>query len=147
MAIPASTAGDYFMIPEQIMAGKPKSGYTPAVGHLVVEDTTLANGYDRAASTENPIGIILSINGNPSNGTISVARLQIGTSTIILEYTDGSAPALGARMVATGASGTVTVTDRDSIVAGAAGNLIVRAVLDSTAKTCVVERIAITATP
>jgi hypothetical protein len=146
MALPHSTTGDYFRIPEAMMAGKPKSGYTPAVGHLVVEDATLTDGYDRAAANENPIGIIISTNGG--NGTISVARLIPGVSTIRLEYI-GSNPSIGQTMEAgsTPAFGTVTITDRDVVeLDNTNGNLRVLAV-DTSAKTVVVERVAITRTP
>lgn len=148
MAIPASTIGDYFMIPEAIVAGKPKSGYTAALGHLVVEDTTVPNGYDRAAANENPIGIVVSINGNPSNGTLSIARFIQGVSNITLEYI-GTDPAIGQTMEAgsTPGFGTLTVTDRDVVeLDNTNGNLLVRKV-DTSAKTVVVERVTITRTP
>lgn len=146
MALPFSTAGDYFMIPEALVAGKPKSGYTAVVGDLVIRDTSIANGWDRCAANENPGGIVVSINS--SNGTISVAEFVIGISTIRLEYI-GTDPALGQTMEAgsTPAKGTTTITDRDVVeLDNTNGNLLVRAV-DTSAKTVVVERIAITRTP
>lgn len=144
MAIPASTAGDYFYIPEALMAGKPKSGYTPVKGHLVREEDAAANEWDRVASGEKVEGIIVSINGNPSNGTITVAKLIPEVSTITLEYI-GTDPAIGERMegASTPGLGTVTMTDRDVIeLDDTNGNLEVRAV-NTTAMTVVVKRIGV----
>jgi len=146
MAIPILTAGDNFMHGNNILPGIPKSGYTAVLGHLVIRDTSLANGWDRCAANENPEGIVVSINS--SNGTLSIAEFRIGESTIRLEYI-GTAPALGQTMEAgsTPGLGTVTITDRDVVeLDNTNGNLLVRYV-DTTNKVVVVERIAITRLP
>jgi hypothetical protein len=142
MATLQSTVGDYFMLPEVLIAMKPKAAYTPVVGDLVVEDTTITNGFDRATTNENPMGIVVSTNGNPSNGTYTIARLKPGISQIRLEYI-GANPALGQTMEAASVTGkgTVTMTTRDVVeLDNTNGNLRVLAV-DTTAKTVIVERV------
>src|SRR5215211_4356841 len=128
MALPALTIGDYFMIPEALMAAKPKSGYTPGLYDLVLEEDASANEWDRCASGEHVEGIVVSLNGNPSNGTITVAKLVPEISTIRLEYI-GTNPAIGQRMegASTPGKGTVTMTSRDVIeLDDTNGNLEVR---------------------
>lgn len=146
MSIAVLTAGDNFMHGPNIVRGIPKSGYTAALGHLVIRDTSIANGWDRTAANENPEGIVVSINS--SNGTLSIAEFRIGESTIKLEYI-GSNPAIGQTMEggSTPGFGTVSITDRDVVeLDNTNGNLLVRYV-DTTNKVVVVERIAITRLP
>lgn len=137
MANQLSTAWEHFLIPEYIFPGKPKSGYTPVVGHLVVRDDTLADGYDRGAANENPVGIIVSINS--SNGVMSVARFLSG-SRIKLEYI-GTAPAIGeaVEIGSTPGFGTVTFTDRDVVEVDAVNGVGRVIFVDTTAKVVLVE--------
>ncbi len=140
MSTQFSTAGDNFYHPEALKARKPKSGYTAVVGHLVVRDTSVANGIDRAAANENPIGIVVSTNAG--NGTITIAELEPYNSTIALEYI-GTAPTVGQLMEAgsTPGLGTVTYTDRDVVeLDNTNGNLKVLTV-NTTTKVVVVERV------
>lgn len=103
MSISKSTLGDDFIREYNIRAKKPKSGYTAAVGDLVVLDFSIADGVDRGAADENPYGIVLSINS--SNGTLSIAEFTAGV-TIVLEYTS-TAPTLGQKTECNGDRGTV----------------------------------------
>jgi hypothetical protein len=110
MSLSKSTLGDDFIRTYNIRAKKPKSGYTAAVGDLVVLDFSIADGVDRGAADENPYGIVLSINS--SNGTLSVAELTAGC-TITLEYTS-TTPTLGQKIECTGDRGTIIPT-RDRV--------------------------------
>lgn len=109
MALSKSTPGDDFYRYENIRAKKLKSGYTPAVGDLVVLDTSATDAVDRGAANENPYGIIVSVNDGT---TVSVAELN-GGATIVLEYTS-TAPTLGQKIECNGDRGTV-ITDRDRV--------------------------------
>jgi hypothetical protein len=110
MSLSKSTVGDDYIRQDNIRAKKPKSGYTAAVGDLVVQDATVADGVDRGASDENPYGIVLSINSG--NGTLSVAELKDGT-TLMLEYTS-TAPAIGQKIECNGDRGTI-LSSRDRV--------------------------------
>lgn len=137
MSSPLSTAWENFMIPEYLFPGKPKAGYTPVKGHLVIRDATLTDGYDRCAANENPTGIIVSINS--SNGTITVARFLSGTR-IWLEYI-GANPALGEKVEAgsTPGLGTVTYTDRDVVEVDATNGVGRVIAFDTTKKIALIE--------
>lgn len=145
MSISASTAGDYFYIPEALIACKPKSGYTAAKGDLVREESAAAMEWDRCAANENPEGIVVSLNGfvaGAAPSTITVAKLIPEVSHIRLEWL-GATPALGNLMEAgsTPGKGTVTMTDRDVVtVDNTNGNLEVRAVETAT-QTVIVKRV------
>jgi hypothetical protein len=78
MAFTSTVAGDRYLLPEvgNIKPKRPKSGYTAAVGDLVILDTSLANGVDLITTDENPYGIVESINN--SNGILSVAEFMSG---------------------------------------------------------------------
>jgi hypothetical protein len=81
MALTTPFAGDYWNLGWNTTAGRPKSGYTPAVGHLVVRENAAANEWDLIAANEPPTGYVFSINS--SNGVISVAMLVPGTKLIL----------------------------------------------------------------
>lgn len=86
MAFTSTVAGDRYLLPEvgNIKPKRPKSGYTAAVGDLVILDTSIAMGVDIITTDENPYGIIESINN--SNGILSVAEFVAGAE-IELPYT------------------------------------------------------------
>ena len=81
MALNLRTVGDYFLLEWNEVPGKPKSGWTPAEGELVVRDTTQDNGFDLAADGESPVGIVITTNG--TTGTIGVAEFTPGTTIIL----------------------------------------------------------------
>ena len=140
MALPFTAAGDNFLNPHMIHTWYPKSGYTPARGHLVILDS-LNNKVDRVASTEDPMGIIVSINS--SNGAVSVAEFGDGTR-ITLEYTS-TAPTVGQTVYGGAAAfGTVTFTEasgepRDVVVAHATDGVGSVISVDTATSTCVVK--------
>ena len=86
MAFTSITAGDRYLKPESgnVLPKKPKSGYTAAVGDLVILDVSVQDGVDLITTDENPYGIVESINA--SNGVLSVAEFYPGC-TIELPYT------------------------------------------------------------
>jgi hypothetical protein len=83
MSLSKSTPGEDLIREGNIRAKKPKSGYTPARGDILVYDASLTDGVDRGATNENPDGYCLSINS--SNGTVSMVQFRDGV-TIIVEY-------------------------------------------------------------
>jgi hypothetical protein len=85
----AILAGDRYNRGWNMVPKVPKSGYTPAVGDLVVVDTSLANGVDLIASTEAPYGIVEVVG---ADGVLTVAELVPGTYT---ELPTASDPSLG----------------------------------------------------
>lgn len=124
MSLTKSTAGDDYIRSTNIHAYKLDAGYTaPATGDLVKLSTGTADAVARCASTDNPFGIVLSVNS--SNGTVSVAELQDGV-TLILEYTS-SAPSLGGKVYCNGDRGTI-ITGRDRVIGNAGGTGVVLAV-------------------
>jgi hypothetical protein len=84
MAFTTLVAGDRYLLGWNVVPKVPKSGYTAAVGDLVIIDSSIANGVDVIAANENPYAIVESINN--SNGVLSVAEFVSGTY-IELPYT------------------------------------------------------------
>lgn len=103
MSLSKSTPGDDFVREYNIRAKKPKSGYTAAVGDLVVLDFSVADGVDRGAADENAYGMVLSINS--SNGTLSVAEFTGGV-TVVLEWVT-TQPGLSDKVECVGSRGTI----------------------------------------
>lgn len=86
MAFNVTTLGDYFNLGWNVKPKVPKSGYTPAVGHLVIQDTSIANGVDLIAADENPYGIVISVDSWSAaapTSPISVAELLPGTEIML----------------------------------------------------------------
>lgn len=92
MALTIAKQGDYFLLEDNVLPGVPKAGYTPVIGNLVITDATLDNCYDLAANTEEPDGIVVTLNANAT--VMGVALLVPGT-TIILPNANGAQPAKG----------------------------------------------------
>lgn len=76
-----------------------KSGYTPAVGDLVILDTSIANGVDLIAVDENPYGIVETV-----LGTVCTVAELVGGATIELPYS--GTVALGDKVEGNGAAAT-----------------------------------------
>ena len=103
--------GDDYIREYNIRPHQPKSGYTAALGDLVVRDTTLSDAVDYAAAGEIPLGFVVSINS--SNGTISVAEFYGGV-TIVLPH-DDSLDAIGNKVSAVGSRSTTIYPTRDRV--------------------------------
>lgn len=84
MAFTTLRAGDRYLLGWNVVPKAPKSGYTAAVGDLVILDASVANGVDVITTDENPYGIVESVNN--ANGTLSVAEFVSGVY-IELPYT------------------------------------------------------------
>lgn len=84
MSLSKTTAGEDLIREYNVRPKKPKSGYTAAVGDMLVYDNTGTDMVDRGAADENPDGLCISINS--SNGTLSMAEFRGGV-TVIAEYT------------------------------------------------------------
>jgi len=87
VALTSTRSTDYTNLGDNCVAGVPKSGYTPAKGHLVRREDAQNDEWDLCANSELPGGLVESVNSG--NGTISVLLL-IGGVSIILEH-DGTA--------------------------------------------------------
>ena len=86
MAFTTFVGGDYYNLGWNMKAKVPKSGYTPAVGHLVILDSSIANGVDIITTNENPYGLVVSIDSWSSTNTtspITVAELVPGTEIVL----------------------------------------------------------------
>jgi hypothetical protein len=90
MALNLRSTGDYIVLPDNVVPGFPKSGWTPAEGQLVVQDGTGDNFFDLAADSEVPVGIVMTTNG--ATGALGIALLLPGTQ-LVLPFT--TAPTLG----------------------------------------------------
>lgn len=75
------STGDYFILDANCIPGKPKSGWTPALGELVKRETAQDNEWDVCADTENPQGIVISTNG--ATGMVGIAEFVDGTQIIL----------------------------------------------------------------
>ena len=85
-------------IPGPTLAVTPLSSWTdPAVGNLVVWDTTANMNVDEAAVDENPIGQVIAM--NPAK-TVLTVELFTGGMVAVLPYS--GAPALGNKVEADG---------------------------------------------
>ena len=101
MAFTIRSTGDNYVQLEafNLKTKIPKAGYTPAVGDLVILDTSIANGVDLIAANENPYGIVEA----SASGVCTVAEL-VGGATIELPYS-GSV-ALGDKVEGDGSAAT-----------------------------------------
>jgi hypothetical protein len=70
--------------------GEPKSGYVPAVGDLVIQDTTVSNGYDKCADTEVPAGIVRKV-----LNTDNQMLIEQFTAGVLVYLPYSGSPALG----------------------------------------------------
>src|SRR5262249_35054157 len=84
------------------ITGQPKSGYTPAVGDLVIRDTTVAYGFDLTATDENPGGEVIAV--GPGGAHMTVELYTPGTIAV-LKYS--AAPSLGNKIEVGGTSNQV----------------------------------------
>jgi len=110
---------------------------TPAVGHLVKRDPAINDGVLRCASTDEPYGMVLSVNS--SNGTLSILRFA-RIQSAILEY--ASAPSRGDSIAANGTVGVIPIDGvlRDQIITDNSDGVGVVVALDSPVTgLCVVE--------
>lgn len=109
MALTKSTPGEQLIIEGNVRPRVKVTGYTtPVVGHLVKNDTTANDNVNRCASSDAPVGIIVSTN---LGAVLSVAEFKHNVS-IVIDYT--GALALGDKIVSNGDSGTVDTT-RDRV--------------------------------
>lgn len=86
MAFTSFIAGDHFNHGDNVYTKVPKSGYTPAIGHLVVLDASIANGVDLIAANEAIYGIVVAFgtwSASNTGGTISVAKFTPGSRIVL----------------------------------------------------------------
>jgi hypothetical protein len=107
MSFTSFAVGDDFILNHNCQTKVPKSGYTPVAGHLVIIDTSIANGVDVCAVNENPYGIITWV--APDATYCTVAEF-LGGTTIVLPFSGSVAlgdkvECDGAALAATGTSG------------------------------------------
>ncbi len=92
----ARTVGGH--VPGPTLATVPKSGWTdPAVGNLVIWDTTGNMAVDECVADENPIGQLIAV--NPAK-TVLTVELFAGGMVIVLPYS--GTPARGDKIEADG---------------------------------------------
>lgn len=127
MAFTSVIAGDRYLRDDNVKPKVPKSGYTPAVGDLVILDTSIAEGVDLITTNEPPYGIVESLNSWTSAATtrpISVAEFVSGTE-IELPYT--GTVALGDKVAFSNTHG--TTLDRTRVLTdntNGVGNVIAK---------------------
>lgn len=96
MALAIPRQADYYILPDNVVPGVPKSGYTPVVGHLVRRETAQDTEWDVSVANEVPSGFVVAVNANSTK--ISVAELRDGV-TLVLPTT--GAVALGDKVETT----------------------------------------------
>ncbi len=81
---------------------------TPAVGHLVIQDTTTGfnDGVVQCVASDIPYGRVLSVNS--SNGTLTVLKFQ-KVFAEVMETATGVTAVLGHQVQANGSPGTIPV--------------------------------------
>lgn len=134
MAITVASTGDHYILGHNMVAGVPKAAYaaTAAKGHLVRRETAADNEWDLCAATENPAGIVESVNSQ--TGILTIAEFGDGV-TLILPTT--GVIALGNKVRAT-ATALGTTVARGVVEADAGGVGVVIDLLPAGADTATV---------
>lgn len=119
MALTTTRALDYPILPDgqNMAAGVPKAGWTPAKGHLCFRTNNAADEWDLAVAGSNPAGYVMSVNSG--NGTITVAELLPGVR-LILQHDQVGGPALGDKIQTT-ATALGTTVGRTVVTTNAGG--------------------------
>jgi len=102
MSLTTFAIGDDFFRDENGKTKTPKASYTPVVGHAVVADSSIANGFDLAAANENPYGIVTWVAPDASYATIH--EFIPGTTCV---FPISGSVALGDKIECTGSTAAV----------------------------------------